>query len=328
MGGECMSYTVAIIGSFQKYYSEILSIIQMFKTAGLYVLSPKESYISGRIEDFVIFGSDRKDFSPAEIQMITLDRIVAADAVYVYNPKGYVGKTTCYEIGFCFSKRKPIYFYNHPVDLPIPVLEEKQVLKPEKFANLALSNKAEFITDYHLCPEGNKAFCNLFDLDIDIKPKRSKRIVICGSMMFYEEMLRCQEQLKALGITAIIPKEENEAVSLYDDRLFLEFKKKVSRTYLKKIRDKDTAGVLVYNAEKKGIANYIGANTLVELAMAFTWNRKIFLFNDIYSPLKDELQAWDCICLHRDLQRLKDEFLKDNIVLEELDSQLSLFDSI
>ena len=62
------------------------------------MLSPKESYISGRIEDFVIFESDRKDFSPAEIQMITLERIIAADMVYVYNPKGYVGRTTCYEI--------------------------------------------------------------------------------------------------------------------------------------------------------------------------------------------------------------------------------------
>lgn len=322
-----MAYTVAIIGSFQKYYNEILNIIKIFKSAGLYVLSPKESYISGRIEDFVIFESDRKDFSPAEIQMITLEKIIAADMVYVYDPKGYVGRTTCYEIGFCFSKRKPIYFYDYPIDLPIPV-EEKQVLKPEEFAQFAFSNDAEFIIDYHLCSKGQKAFCNLFDLDKEIKPTRAKKIVICGSMMFYEKMLMCQEQLQTLGITAIIPREENEAVSLYNEKQFIEFKKKVSRTYLKKIRDKDTAGVLIYNAEKKGIANYIGANTLVELAMAFTWNRKIFLFNDIYSPLKDELQAWDCICLHGDLQRLKDEFFKDNIVSEEFDLQLSLFDNM
>lgn len=120
-----MAYTVAIIGSFKKYYSEILDIIQIFKRAGLYVLSPKESYINGRIDDFVIFESDRKDFSPAEIQMITLDKIIKADMVYVYNPNGYVGKTTCYEIGFCFSKKKPIYFFDYPDDLPIPVIENK-----------------------------------------------------------------------------------------------------------------------------------------------------------------------------------------------------------
>ena len=63
--------------------------------------------------------------------------------------------------------------------------------------------------------------------------------------------------------------------------------------------------------------------------MAFTWNRKIFLFNEIYSPLKDELMAWDCICLNGDLNKLKGEFIKENMVLEEpTDSQLSLFEFI
>lgn len=324
-----MAYTVAIIGSFQKYYNEILNIIQIFKRSGLYVLSPKESYINDKVENFVIFESDRKDFSPAEIQMITLDKIIKADMVYVYNPNGYVGKTTCYEIGFCFSKKKPIYFFDYPNDLPIPVMKNEQVLNPKEFAHFAFSSEAEFITNYSLCADAEKAFNNLFDFEQNTTPVKKNKIVICGSMMFFEEMVNCQKQLKELGIESIIPKEESESVSLYDDKQFIEFKKKVSRTYLKKIRDKDTAGVLIYNAKKKGIENYIGANTLVELAMAFMWNRKIFLFNDIYFPLKDELQAWGCICLHGDLKRLKDEFFKDNIVFEEPSySQLSLFDNI
>lgn len=322
-----MAYTVAIIGSFQKYYSQILDIIQIFKNEGLYVLSPKESYINDKIDNFVIFESDRKDFSPAEIQMITLDKIIKADLVYVYNPNGYVGRTTCYEIGFCFSKKKPIYFFECPDDLPIPVIKEKQVLKPEEFAHFAFSCEAEFITNYSLCAEGEKAFNNLFDLERNMNQIKAKKIVICGSMMFYEEMVNCQKQLKELGIESIIPKEENETVSLYDEKQFMEFKKKVSRTYLKKIRDKDTMGVLIYNAEKKGVDNYIGANTLVELAMAFTWNRKIFLFNNIYSPLKDELIAWDCICLNGDLKKVKEELMKEEIIFNKPDHlQLSLFD--
>lgn len=324
-----MAHTVAIIGSFQKYYNEILSIIRVFKKVGLCVLSPNESYITDKIGDFVIFESDKKDFSPAEIQMITLDKIIRADMVYVYNPNGYVGKTTCYEIGFCFSKKKPIYFFDYPDDLPIPVIKNKQVLKPEEFAYIAFSSEAEFITDYSFCTDGEKAFNDLFDLERSVNPVKAKKIVICGSMMFFKEMVNCQNQLKKLGIESIVPKEENEAVGLYDERQFMEFKKKVSRTYLKKIRDKETMGVLIYNAKKRGIDNYIGANTLVELAMAFTWNRKIFLFNDIYSPLKDELMAWDCICLNGDLNKLKGEFIKENMVLEEpTDSQLSLFEFI
>lgn len=322
-----MAYTVAIIGSFQKYYNEILSIIEKFKENGLYVLSPKESYICGKVNDFVLFGSDKKEYTPEEIQMITLEKIINADVVYVYNPNGYVGRTTCYEIGFCFSKKKPLFYYDYPVDLPIPVVENEQVLKPEEFANYVFGHTPGYITNYNMCSEAHKAFCNLFEMDKDSKVARAKKVVICGSMLFYNEMLNCQKKLEELGIDAIIPKEENETVLSYDEKQFIEFKKRVSRTYLKKIRDKDTVGVLIYNAEKKGVANYIGANTLVELAMAFTWNRKIFLYNDIYLPLKDELQAWDCICLNGNLVRMKEELLKDNSLIEEsMPTQLKLSD--
>lgn len=322
-----MAYQVAIIGSFQKYYNEILSIIKLFKQVGLYVLSPKESFISGKIEDFVVFDSDKKNYTPSEIQMITLEKILKADAVYVYNPNGYVGKTTCYEIGFCFSKKKPVYFYNYPNDLPIPIIENKQVLRPDVFANMVLQKEELFITDYNLCKEGKKSFLNIFELNEYPDISEKKKIVICGSMMFYDEMVKCQSRLKKLGIESIIPKEENDAVSRYSQEQFMDFKRKVSNAYLKKIRDKSTMGVLVYNAEKRGIPNYIGANTLVELAMAFMWNRKIFLLNDIYPPLKDELQAWRCICLKGDIDRINDEFVKENINSSiETYQQMTIYD--
>lgn len=323
-----MLYTVAIIGSFQKYYNEILDIIKIFKQAGLCVLSPKESYIDGRIDDFVIFESDRKDYSPAEIQMITLDRIVDADAVYVYNPNGYIGKTTCYEIGFCLSKRKPMYFFEHPDDLPIPIVKEIQILKPEAFVDCVYSRDIKFVEDYQLCVEAQKSFCKLLGLNVNGQISKASKIVICGSMMFYDDMLRCKNELKKLGIESIVPREENESINLYNEEQFIEFKRKVSRSYLKRIRDKETIGVLIYNAEKRGVQNYIGANTLVELAMAFTWNRKIFLLNDIYPPLRDELLAWDCICLNGDLGRLKNEIIKQDVVVDGPRYQQLTFEDI
>lgn len=324
-----MAYQVAIIGSFQKYYDEILSIIKMFKQTGLYVLSPKESFINYKIKDFVIFESDRKDYTPAEIQMITLEKILKADAVYVYNPNGYVGKTTCYEIGFCFSKNKPIYFYNYPDDLPIPIIESEQILSPKAFANM-ISNKGEvFITNYKLCKEAEKSFLNIFDSNTDKDIVSTKKLVICGSMSFYDEMIKCQEHLKKLGIESIVPKEENDMVNLYNHNQFIDFKRKVSNAYLKKIREKSTMGVLVYNAEKRGVQNYIGANTLVELAMAFMWNRKIFLLNDIYTPLKDELQAWGCICLKGEIDKIKDVVNeKKNESQIQKYQQMTIFDMI
>ena len=159
-----MVYTVSIIGSFQKNYDEILNIIKIFKSHELSVLSPKESYINGRIKDFVIFKTDRKDYSPEEIEMITLNKIIASDFVYVYNPKGYVGRTVCYEIGFCFSKKKPLFFFEEPDDLPIPV-SKNQILNPNEFVEHLCSNKAKFVTSYDLCIEAEKAFCNLLDIN-------------------------------------------------------------------------------------------------------------------------------------------------------------------
>ena len=83
---------------------------------------------------------------------------------------------------------------------------------------------------------------------------------------------------------------------------------------------------MVYNGTKKGQANYIGANTLVEIAMAFTWNRKIYLYNDIYEPLADELLAWGCICLKGNIGKIIYDMDQDNIRLGEKYKQLSLFD--
>lgn len=63
--------------------------------------------------------------------MITLEKILNSDAVYVCDPEGYVGKTTCYEIGFCYSRSKPLYFLEKPKNLPMPIAEE-QISIPEE----------------------------------------------------------------------------------------------------------------------------------------------------------------------------------------------------
>lgn len=317
-----LSFQVAIIGSFRKYYKEILELIKLFKGYGLYVWSPKESEICDSIEDFVIFKSDNPEYTPAEIQTITLERILRADMVYVYNPHGYIGRTTCYEIGFCLSRCKPIYFFEEPKDLPIHFVKSKQILLPEEFCNLVCNNSGEFIVEYNLCSDASNAFKKIYGINTLNEPL-TKKIVICGSMNFYSEMIICQHKLKELGIESIIPKEENDIVQMYNESQFIDFKKKVSNAYLKKIRDKSTTGVLIFNGQKHGKVNYIGANTLVELAMAFAWHRKIFLFNDIYEPLKDELLAWGCICLNGDLDKIqtylnKTENTEKNIYYEQL----------
>mgnify|MGYP002511527140 CR=1 FL=1 len=322
-----MAYQVSVIGSFRRRYKEVVKIVSVLRKMGLSVASPNGSKVCDSIEEFVIFETDNPEFNPEEIQMITLEKILNSDAVYVCDPKGYVGKTTCYEIGFCYSRNKPLYFLEKPKDLPMPV-DEEQIISPEEFGKIVLNNEQKVYMEFDLCNPAQKAIRNIFFLNTyDNKTiVGKKKIVICGSMQFYDEMLTCQEILKKKGVKAIIPKEENEIVSLYDELAFRKFKRKVSSAYLKKIREKDTIAVLIYNGTKKGQVNYIGANTLVEIAMAFTWNRKIYLYNDIYEPLADELLAWGCICLKGDIEKIIFDMRQENIEIEEKYKQLSLFD--
>lgn len=322
-----MAYQVSVIGSFRKRYKEVVRTVNVLRKMGLSVTSPSGSKVCNSVEDFVIFETDNSEFKPVEIQMITLEKILNSDAVYVYNPKGYVGKTTCYEIGFCYSRYKPLYFLERPEDLPMPVAE-MQIISPEDFGKIVLNNEQKVYMEFDLCSPAKKAMGNIFLTNTynDKTLIEKKKVVICGSMLFYDEMIACQETLRKKGIKAIIPKEENESINLYNELAFREFKRKVSSAYLKRIRERDTIAVLIYNGTKKGQVNYIGANTLVEIAMAFTWNRKIYLYNDIYEPLADELLAWECICLKGDIEKIIFDIKQNDIEVDEEYKQLSLFE--
>lgn len=98
----------------------------------------------------------------------------------------------------------------------------------------------------------------------------SKRIVICGNMSHYDKMLECQTFLRKNNIGSIVPHEEKEFVKSLTPEDFIEFKRKVSIAYFKKIREKDILGILVVNETKRGIKNYIGTNTFAEIAVAVT----------------------------------------------------------
>ena len=66
--------------------------------------------------------SDPEDSSDAEVQTIALHRIPSADAGLCSSPgRRCVGKTTCYEIGRIIHSRRPLYFSEHPDDLPLHV---------------------------------------------------------------------------------------------------------------------------------------------------------------------------------------------------------------
>lgn len=112
---------VTIIGSFRKYYEDICELIDKFEQSGIEIMSPKKSFIIDNVDGFVVLNSDIKTEKPFIIQEHVFENIRKSDVVYVWNPKGYLGNSTCYEIGKVMEMGKLIMFKEFPKDLPIRV---------------------------------------------------------------------------------------------------------------------------------------------------------------------------------------------------------------
>jgi len=122
--------TCSIIGSFRKHYRRVCDIAKLFASARIQVLSPTVSEIIDPEEWFVKLQTDRPTHDPVQIQLIALARILTSDFVYVVAPKGYVGRTTCYEIGRIVERGVKLYFSEAPVDLPI-LIPAGSIVSPE-----------------------------------------------------------------------------------------------------------------------------------------------------------------------------------------------------
>ena len=119
-----------------------------------------------------------------------------------------------------------------------------------------------------------------------------KRIVLCGSMKLKEKIFEVEEYLKNKGYEVVTPKEFRLEMTKGD----------ATKLHFDEITNEKTDIVLAVNVTKNGIENYIGPNTFAEIAMAFYFNKKIYLLNDIYEPYRDELEGWKAIALKGNLE--------------------------
>lgn len=129
------------------------------------------------------------------------------------------------------------------------------------------------------------------DKDTDV----NRNIVICGSMNVKDEILKAALVLQSRGFDILLPEEcmRGEAKAI------------ASRAHFDRITNPANKVVLIVNATKNGIENYIGPNSLAEIAMAFYNNKRVYLSNDIYEPYRDELVGWGVICLRGNLDNIK-----------------------
>jgi hypothetical protein len=123
----------SIIGSFRKYYSDVKRIVLLFNQSGVNVLSPRMSFVINPNDEFVFLNSDNPKYDSIEIQLIALHRILMSDFVYVFTSNGYIGRTTCYEIGRVIERAIPIYYNSIPKDLPI-FIPEGSIIEPDELA--------------------------------------------------------------------------------------------------------------------------------------------------------------------------------------------------
>lgn len=116
--------TIAIIGSFKQHNKEIQALCHMLRESGINVTTPQGESIINAGHEFVRYGTDDPALSDDAVQSLALHRIFGASLVYAVLPDGYIGRTTCYEVGRVLQAKRPIYFSQRPNDLPIWVPDQ------------------------------------------------------------------------------------------------------------------------------------------------------------------------------------------------------------
>lgn len=103
-------------------------------------------------------------------------------------------------------------------------------------------------------------------------------------MNYTERMLEAVEELKKLGHDAFCTGLAQPFVGLSDeDREKRKWEDQVERDAIREFWRLMQGGdaVLVMNLDKRGIKNYIGGNTLMEIGFAHVLGQKVFLLNPV-----------------------------------------------
>jgi len=129
-------------------------------------------------------------------------------------------------------------------------------------------------------------------------------------MQFYQEMRETRIALERLGHTVYVPKGLNDSIpveaqkDLPDEEVIsAKIEYDFIREHFRLIEGSDA--ILVLNYDKKGMPNYIGGNTFLEMGHAFGLSKKIFLLHPIPDlDYKTEMHAMQPIVIEGDLAQI------------------------
>jgi len=110
-------------------------------------------------------------------------------------------------------------------------------------------------------------------------------------MVFAKEMLTAKEQLEKMGHEVLIPIDTleclknpklNESIEHCENFSDID----VDLDHFQKVADSDA--IIVLNYSKNGLNGYIGGATLMEIAIARHYGKKIFILNEL--PSEDDIR--------------------------------------
>lgn len=212
-------------------------------------------------------------------------KIDLADAVFVFNKDGYIGASVNLEIGYAIAKGKPLYALQGDEELGRQFLFNKIVSSPEALAE---------------------------SLGYSVSKQGKKKITVCGSVKFRNEMVEARDKLNEIGYEGIICQVMEDLALGRNPELLKKVEENHAQVkkeggfikwYYNSIVDSDA--ILVLNYDKGDIKDYIGGNTLMEMAFAHVHDKKIFLLNPAPEiSYRDEIIAMDPIILNGDLSKI------------------------
>lgn len=139
------------------------------------------------------------------------------------------------------------------------------------------------------------------------------KITICGSVKFADKFVEAYRKLEAMGHEPKMHElmfgiADGSAAELIDNVNREHWSAKRKHGFIKwwynSITESDA--VLILNYDKKGIKNYIGGNTLMEMGFAHVHDKKIFLMNPVPEEVSyvDEIKAMADEVLSGDLSKI------------------------
>lgn len=127
-------------------------------------------------------------------------------------------------------------------------------------------------------------------------------ILVHASLDKKQEMLDAKEKIEAFSEHKVILPELTRYQHIRDedgnDELFTQIKNRLTDENISNVEAADV--LLILNYTHRGIENYVGGNSFLEMVIAYYLHKPIFLLNDIPSamPYTEEIKALYPVIIH------------------------------